>query len=122
MATKDRYITTNFSPAEPEEFKKWCKENKIEIHPTEYGKDVYLTTSKLCFTSDNVNNPLVRFTKNDNRTFRTVIVCKVIYKGNYITGCEFYRVDDSGVKSFGGLSYTHNMSRFFNAIMEEARR
>lgn len=122
MATKDRYITSNFTPAEPEEFKKWCKENKITIHPTEYGDNVYLTTSKLCFTSDSVDNPLVRFTKNDNRTFRTVLVCQIQYRGNYIMGCEFYRVNDSGVKSFGGLSYTHNMSRFFNAIMEEARR
>lgn len=122
MPKKDRYITSNFTPAEPEEFKKWCKENKIEIHETGYGDNVYLTTKMDYFASDTKDNPIVRFTKNDNWVFRSIMICRLEYKMNELMGCRFYKVDDNGVKDMGKLIYYHNMSRFFNAIIEETKQ
>ena len=118
MATKNRYITSNFTPAEPEEFQKWCKEKKIEIHKTGYGDDVYLTTNKSYLACD---DQLVRFTKHDNRAFRTVMLCEIRFKGNELMGSTFYKVDDEGIKEVGRLSYLHNMQRFFDAIMEQTK-
>lgn len=116
MATKDRYITSNFSPAEPEEFKKWCKEKKITIHETGYGDNVYLTTNKCLLAYD---NNLVRFTKCNNQTFRRVMLCRIKFRGNYMMGCEFYKVDDDGIKEVGNLVYSHNMNFFLDAIKKE---
>lgn len=118
MATKNRYITSNFDPAEPLEFQKWCKEKKIEIHKTGYGDNVYLTTNKAYLAYD---DQLVRFTKNDNIGLRTVMLCEIRFKGNELMGSTFYRVDDSGIKEVGKLSYLHNMQRFFNAIIEQTK-
>jgi len=118
MATKNRYITSNFTPAEPEEFQKWCKENKIEIHKTGYGDNVYLTTNKCSLRYD---EQLVRFTKHDNVALRTVMLCEIRFKGNELMGSTFCKVDDGGIKEVGGLSYLHNMQRFFNAILEQTK-
>ena len=118
MATNNRYITSNFTPAEPDEFKKWCSEKKINIHETGYGKNVYLTTNK----TNLANEPrLVRFTKDDNCTFRTVMLCEIKFKGNELMGSEMYTINDDGIKRAGSLIYFHNMQRFFNAIMEQTK-
>lgn len=119
MATNDRYITTNFVPAEPEEFKKWCKENKIQIHETGYGDNVYLTTNKALLAFD---NNMVRFTKCDNRTFRRVMICRIRFRGNFMMGCNFYKVDDDGIADVGELSYSHNMRFFLDAIKEQMEK
>lgn len=118
MATKNRYITSNFTPAEPEEFKKWCKEKKIDIHSTGYGDDVYLTTNKSSLAYD---EQLVRFTKHANIGLRTVMLCEIKFKGNFLMGCKFYKVDDSGITEMGNMSYLHNIERFLNAIMEQTK-
>lgn len=119
MATRNRFITTNFSPAEPEEFKKWCQENKITIHETGYGDNVYLTTNKCLLPYD---NNLVRFTKCNNRHFRRVMICEIEFKGNFMMGCTFYKVDDDGIKSVGNLSYRHNINYFLNAIKDQMEK
>lgn len=116
MATRNRYVTTNFSPAEPEEFRKWCKENKINIHETGYGDGVYLTTNKCCL---HLKNELVRFTKCDNPSFRRVMICEIRFRGNFMMGCNFYKVDDNGIVSVGELAYSHNIRFFLNAIKEQ---
>jgi hypothetical protein len=36
-------------------------------------------------------------------------------------GSTFCKVDDGGIKEVGGLSYLHNMQRFFNAILEQTK-
>lgn len=119
MATNDRYITSNFTPAEPEEFEKWCKEKKINIHKTGYGDNVYLTTNKANLAYD---NNLVRFTKCDNRSFRRVMMCRIKFKGNYMMGCYFYNIDDAGITEVGDLAYSHNMHFFLDTIKEQMKQ
>lgn len=118
MAKKNKYITSNFTPAEPEEFQKWCKENKIEIHKTGYGNNVYLTTNKCNLRYD---TQLIRFTKHHNVEFRTVMLCEIRFIRNELMGSTFCKVDDSGIKEVGRLSYLHNMQIFFDAIMEQTK-
>lgn len=119
MATKNKFITTTFWPAEPEEFEKWCKERKITIHKTGYGDNVYLTTNKCHLSHD---SELVRFTKCDNPTFRRVMICEIRFKGNFMMGCTFHKVDDEGIKEVGRLSYSHNIHFFLDAIKDQMKQ